>query len=372
MWYYLEADQQRGPVTDGDLEALRRDGKINAETLVWREGMGDWQPLRAVQPAAGSASSAGGQAASPEAPPIIGGAAPSGGLICAECGKAFQPDEVVRVHDRWVCAACKPIFLQRVREGSMAGARPTVGMVSEAQVRERDYEHDIGDYFNQSLTLLKSDPGMMLAATVVVGLCIMVAAFIPYLSYITSIVFMGPLLGGLYLFYLKKLRGQTASVGDAFGGFGPRFGQLLLARFIPSLLAMLALIPAGAVFVIFFFARVASHSNGPPDITFATPLIIAGVLALVGYCVMVYFQMCWIFTLWLVADKNMSFWPAMSLSRAVVCKHWWYTFLLGLVTGLLVVAGFVLLCLGLLFTAPLALGMWACAYERLFGDLEPA
>jgi len=39
-------------------------------------------------------------------------------LICAECGRSLLPTEVIRFRDRVVCAACKPVFLQRLREGA--------------------------------------------------------------------------------------------------------------------------------------------------------------------------------------------------------------------------------------------------------------
>jgi len=37
---------------------------------------------------------------------------------CAECGRTFPPDELVRLQNSWVWAACKPIFLQRMLEGA--------------------------------------------------------------------------------------------------------------------------------------------------------------------------------------------------------------------------------------------------------------
>ena len=350
MWYYLEDEQQRGPVMDADLETLRRDGKINPETLVWREGMANWQPLREVKLNLPEAS----------------------GMVCAECGKSFPADEVLRLSGRWVCAACKPVFLQRLSEGSLAGGATATGMVSESQVRERDYEHDIGSYFSQAWALFKSDAGGLIAATVVVGLCLAVVNVIPYLSVVTGLVFTGPLLGGLYAFYLKKIRGQSAGIGDAFSGFGPRFGQMLLAKFIPNLLAGLALIPVAIVAVFLVIGAAASNHGGSPNFSFGVPMIIGGVLVLAGFCVMAYFQICWLFTLWLVADKNMTFWPAMSLSRAVVRKHWWQTFLIGIVTGLLLVVGLLLCMVGALVTGPLCFAIWAYAYERLFGDLQSA
>ena len=150
---------------------------------------------------------------------------------------------------------------------------------------------------------------------------------------------------------------------------------MLLARFIPSLLAGLALIPVLIIAVIIFAmsSAAANHSGGQNQgLTVGAPMIIAGILVLAGGCVLIYLQYCWLFTLWLVADKNMTFWPAMSLSRAVVRKHWWQTLWLGIVTGFLLLLGLLLCGVGALVTGPVCVGMWANAYERLFGDMEPA
>jgi uncharacterized RDD family membrane protein YckC len=109
-WYYAVGQEQKGPVTDEQLQELARDGVITGESLVWREGMTDWRPY----------SSRGTGAAAPASAPT---AAPAGGVVCAECGKSFQADEVVKFGDRHVCAACKPTFVQRMQEGAViAGA----------------------------------------------------------------------------------------------------------------------------------------------------------------------------------------------------------------------------------------------------------
>lgn len=50
-WFYaLEATGRQGPVTNTEFEALARAGTIGEKTLVWREGMPDWQMLRDVRP----------------------------------------------------------------------------------------------------------------------------------------------------------------------------------------------------------------------------------------------------------------------------------------------------------------------------------
>lgn len=42
VWHYVVNGQQRGPIEENDLLALRRAGNVGDETLVWREGMADW------------------------------------------------------------------------------------------------------------------------------------------------------------------------------------------------------------------------------------------------------------------------------------------------------------------------------------------
>ncbi len=47
-WYYAINHQQQGPVTEAQLHALAKDGVVTPDTLVWREGLANWQPWRTV------------------------------------------------------------------------------------------------------------------------------------------------------------------------------------------------------------------------------------------------------------------------------------------------------------------------------------
>jgi len=50
-WYYADARNTRhGPVTLPALLELRRDGIVHDATLLWRDGLADWQPLRELVP----------------------------------------------------------------------------------------------------------------------------------------------------------------------------------------------------------------------------------------------------------------------------------------------------------------------------------
>src|SRR5262245_10415970 len=111
-WYYVDAGQQAGPVDDAQLEELARGGKVQNDTLVWREGMDTW--LHYSQ-----AKSSGPESAPP--PPAQSLAAPTGTTLEAsrvECGKIFNMDEMIRHGEGYVCANCKPVFVQKLKEGA--------------------------------------------------------------------------------------------------------------------------------------------------------------------------------------------------------------------------------------------------------------
>jgi uncharacterized RDD family membrane protein YckC len=112
-WYYVEAGKQAGPVEEAVLEEMVRTARITAETLVWREGLANWLPYREAKP---------GDAAGAVEPPVVApppAAGPASGVICCECGRTFPTDQVIRYADRFVCATCKPVFVQKVKEGAM-------------------------------------------------------------------------------------------------------------------------------------------------------------------------------------------------------------------------------------------------------------
>lgn len=108
-WYYAEAGQQVGPVDQAQFDGLVRSGTIQAETLVWNETMEDWRPYGEVRPSSVGAPDP-GQA---RAPIVINQA------VCAECGNRFDKGDMIRHGEGWVCASCKPLFLQKLREGAV-------------------------------------------------------------------------------------------------------------------------------------------------------------------------------------------------------------------------------------------------------------
>jgi len=109
-WYYAEAGQQRGPVAESEFDGLISAGTIRDDTLVWRDGMSNWQPYGQVKTGVAPATNA--------APALAEEPIPADAVVCSVCGKMFARDEVIEYGESRVCAACKPAFVQRLKEGA--------------------------------------------------------------------------------------------------------------------------------------------------------------------------------------------------------------------------------------------------------------
>jgi uncharacterized RDD family membrane protein YckC len=110
-WYYVENGQQAGPVEEIDFPQLARNGKLRADTLVWREGLTNWEPFAKACP---------GEFAATTATVTAGVEA-----VCAECGGIFDKNEMIPHSGAFICARCKPVFMQKLAEGVRL---PTAGL----------------------------------------------------------------------------------------------------------------------------------------------------------------------------------------------------------------------------------------------------
>jgi hypothetical protein len=113
-WFYATGTDQKGPVEQVELERLVQAGVITRSTLVWREGMTDWKPYDEVA----NATIGSGQ----------------GEVVCSECGRLFGRDETIRLGSGFVCANCKPLAMQKLREGA-------TNSTSE-QIRQEHIKHE--------------------------------------------------------------------------------------------------------------------------------------------------------------------------------------------------------------------------------------
>lgn len=342
-WDHAENNERRGPVDEVAFQSLVAAGTIQPGTLVWRDGMAQWTPLSdsgyqagAVSPPPVAAAGAEGSQGSRTGPAV-----PMG--VCSESGRILPRSELVEIDGRLVSAEYKNVVLQRIREGvSGSGAAADPEALGQ-QIVARGYDLAIGSCVSRSWALLKGNFWLATGATLLVYLIIMAASIIPF----GSIIVQGPLIGGLYLVFLKLIRREPAAVGDAFQCFSKGWGQLLAVTLVGGLLVIPAFLPGVLV--------MAAGSVGRT--TPAIPaMIIGGLLFFAGFLFAIYLTVGWIFALPLVADKQIEFWPAMKLSRRVVGLHWWRVFGLLIVitvviTGLLLIGILLLVLIAALLIA---------------------
>ena len=88
----------------------------------------------------------------------------------------------------------------------------------------------LGRLLGRAWGVVKANFWPCLGTTLLAYFLILVGCLVPCLGIIVLCFVAGPMFGGLFLYFLKQLRGQHANSGEAFHGFDrEHFGQLALA-----------------------------------------------------------------------------------------------------------------------------------------------
>jgi hypothetical protein len=252
--------------------------------------------------------------------------------------------------------------------GPAPGAAPTAAPVQPtgpvdakayaAELIARAAPLDVFGCLGRSFELWKANFLPLVGVTLVVFLIVGILGVVPVLGMFVNLVLAGVFYGGLYYYYLGKIRGEPREFGDAFAGFSKCFGPLALANVFTFLLTLAAACVLIAPW--FIFMAVAGNTNLGSG---------AGLIAIPGIfvCVLpiIYLGIGWAFTFALVIDQGLSPWTAMEVSRRVVTKQWFRVFFTVLLGGILAMLGLIGLFIGVFFTLPLAVGALLYAYEDL-------
>jgi uncharacterized RDD family membrane protein YckC len=124
-WYYAVGKERTGPIDDAQFEQLIRSGEITPSTLVWNETMPGWKRYGEVRDAAyGNLP----KDPVPDIPADTTSEGPTGTTStarnmgsCSQCGRRFPESDLLTFENRRICAACKPAFVQKIREGVSVG-----------------------------------------------------------------------------------------------------------------------------------------------------------------------------------------------------------------------------------------------------------
>jgi hypothetical protein len=311
MYTIIGGDQKKyGPVTAEQLRQWLAEGRVNGQTSAQSEGTTDWKPL----------------AAFPEFVDALASKPPARGLPPA------------------------------------ATAQP--GLAED--IFSRDYDLDIGRCVGDGWNMVKNNFGTVFGGVAIFMLIqvgfgllgqIPIAGILASLG---SLIIYGPLMGGLYYFILKNIRGQPAAIGDIFAGFRLAFAQLLLGYIVVALLTGVAALPGMAIMAVPIFMMIRHHAVEAGPVLW---VVLGFILAMIPA---IYLSISWMFSLPLIIDKQMEFWPAMSASRKVVGKHWWLVFGLMVVCGLINLVGLLACCVGIFVSLPIVFGAMMYAYESIF------
>jgi hypothetical protein len=222
---------------------------------------------------------------------------------------------------------------------------------------------DIGACIGAGFDLWKSNFFPLVGVTFLVLLAQGIVNMIPLVGMVSSLCLNGVFYGGLYYYYLGKLRGEPRDVGDGFAGFSQAFVPLMLATLITSLIVLGLLLLFCAPLFLFFIKAAMHQAQHIQTMPAFSGLAVIGML--VGFLIVMFLSISWIFTFPLVIDQGLKPWTAMEVSRRVVARQWFRVFVVVLVGAILAMLGIIGLIIGVIFTLPLMFGTVICAYERL-------
>lgn len=342
-WYYENEGIQLGPFTEEEFNGLVQIGKITSATHVWNEALTGWVRFAELS-----------RVSAPQ----------TGSMPCAECGKIFPAAEMIQLQGRYICAGCKPIAIQRMKEGSVITGETVDPNQLLQDVERRDYDFAIGESISHSWDLVKPNLWLSAGVTLVCLLVMQAPSIVPIIGPIASIILMGPMYGGLYYYFFRIVRRQPVEFADGFKGFGPRFGQLVGAQAIPLLIIYAIMIPIVIAAVVMGPALGGMNRDAPPYIFIG--------LMLLALPVMVYLGLSWMFTVPLVMDKGIRFWDAMTVSRKAVGMHWWKVFLYMFVAGSVNIIGVLACGVGMFVTMPITFCALVILYENIFNGVTRA
>ncbi len=177
----------------------------------------------------------------------------------------------------------------------------------------------------------------------------------------------GPMMCGLYLCLLRKLRGQPVDFGMLFKGFD-HFAQSLIP-------AALQFLPGLVMFVIYFIVLFAFVSTAPSRMSqaeaseFLTTIMVMYLFFMLAFLVVAWGIMVFLlFPYALMVDRGLSGLEAVKTSASASLANFGGILGLLLLTLALMLAGVLACYVGAFFTWPIAFASYATAYRKIFGD----
>ncbi len=191
-----------------------------------------------------------------------------------------------------------------------------------------DYQISIGKWMHTGWEIFKSNSGPSIAFSVLGGICYILINFIPF----AGMFVLYPFIAGFIIMSLMFFQKQTPEFKNYFWGF---------RHFLPLLV----------------FSVVSMM------------FISIGILLLVVPGI--YLSIAYLFSPYLIVEKNLDYWPAMEISRKKVNKQFWGLLGFSGVILMINIIGCIPFFLGLFITIPLSTCMVTAAYKDIFMEDSP-
>jgi hypothetical protein len=235
-----------------------------------------------------------------------------------------------------------------------------------------DYDLDVVACLTSAWRLFQQQFSTLFGPTMMyVLICFGLGIFgaLPYIGVLfslSSMVIGGPLMAGLYVVYLRVIRGETPPLGSLFDGFRRMFGHLFLGQWAVAILTFLPLL---AGFIVLFFSVgltvIMGFAKGSASWPAFAVLVPGLGLILLGAPVTIFLTVNWMFSLPMILDQRVDFWTAMKRSWRQVSRHWWSCLALSVVITILNFFGMLCCLVGLVVTVPISILATMYAYETV-------
>lgn len=309
QWFYAINGERHGPISPDHLAGLIAQGTVTDDTLVWREGLGNWEPW---------------------------------GKVAAENPLPEPSGELPP----------PPVYTEPTAAGGAESAQWTLQEFS-GNLAQRGFSTSVGGCLARAWSNYKSFFGLALGSVLVAYLVLMVSGMIPVLGVFTGLLLGPHINAGMAWIFLKRARDERVEFGDVFEGLKRCYLKLLLVGLVQMGFVLTVMI----VFVVPIMLMgvplgvSGMESETPPDISLTAAMTIV-VLTATMAAVLVYFSIRFLLTGIVAIDRPESAIDAYRLSWRITRGRFWTILGLMIVLVLAGLAGALALLIGLIFVMP--------------------
>lgn len=330
--YFVAVDgAQSGPFTLDEIQDQCRRGVIQRDTLMWREGLADWQRAEQVLQGTGISFSGASQ--------LLAGPPPLSGDSNPPYAEPFEPE-----------------MRFAVPAASLSGSRGA-------------------SWIAEGWKLFVAAPGPWIVALLIwLGVQILLS-FIPVLGSLASLLLGPSFTVGLLAFAHGISSSGNADLSTLLAGFKDRLSALVVLALLYFVL-LLAVVAIGAVLFVVMLGTTALTHFGSPEQMMSSMLAAGSILKLLLLFLIVFTMVALLLTAYMYAPAlvffaNQSAGDAMKESFAACWRNWLPLLVMGLIFIPMIIIGALPFGIGLLVVLPVLFAANYASFKDMFGEEQP-